>query len=111
MLSQLQSPTQTKANHWPSVTFWATNTHAINLEILKNTNIKSNNLQYVACFADPHQLPLKQQIHIQIQIQIHIQIQIQIHLSIHIQIHIYIQGVFLTGTPPKSSKYKKVNLG
>ena len=24
---------------------------------------------------------------------------------------INIQGVFLTGTPPKSSKYKKVNLG
>ena len=23
----------------------------------------------------------------------------------------YIQGFFLTGTPPKSSKYKKVNLG
>ena len=23
----------------------------------------------------------------------------------------HIQGVFLTGTPPKSSKYKKVNLG
>ena len=23
----------------------------------------------------------------------------------------YIQGVFLTGTPPKNSKYKKVNLG
>ena len=22
-----------------------------------------------------------------------------------------VQGVFLTGTPPKSSKYKKVNLG
>ena len=24
---------------------------------------------------------------------------------------IIVQGVFLTGTPPKSSKYKKVNLG
>ena len=24
---------------------------------------------------------------------------------------LFIQGVFLTGTPPKSSKYKKVNLG
>ena len=24
---------------------------------------------------------------------------------------LHLQGVFLTGTPPKSSKYKKVNLG
>ena len=23
----------------------------------------------------------------------------------------YVQGAFLSGTPPKSSKYKKVNLG
>ena len=26
-------------------------------------------------------------------------------------VYIYVQGVFLTGTPPKNSKYKKVNLG
>ena len=24
---------------------------------------------------------------------------------------VYIHGVFLTGTPPKTSKFKKVNLG
>ena len=26
-------------------------------------------------------------------------------------VNLQIQGVFLTGSPPKSSKYKKVNLG
>ena len=38
-------------------------------------------------------------------------VEIQIQMVLQIQIHIQIQGVSFTGTPPKRSKYKKVNLG
>ena len=51
-------------------------------------------------------MKIQMQIHVEIQMKIEIEIKIQ--TQIQMKINVQIQGVFLTGTPLKSSKYKKL---